>query len=358
MPMLQAILPNPTVPMSQAKGVRSRQAQLGQFLTPQNVANFMAGMFDPFALPATSLMDAGAGGGALTIAFAGRWQKESDGLLRITAYEMDGHIQPVLSELLAELNDRPGVSSELVLGDFIERAATMIALDRGERYTHAILNPPYKKIGSQSADRSYLRAAGLETVNLYSGFVGLAVALLQQGGEIVAIIPRSFCNNPYYEPFRHFILNRAALRRIHLFDSRNSAFKADGVLQENVIIHMQRGAPQGEVIVSTSTDDFFNDLESRAYPFSEIVFPSDPARFIHIPSGVAQPLLQSDTFAFTLDDVGIKVSTGPVVDFRMKDELLAQAGPDAVPLLYPGHFAGENVAWPRSHTHKRDSQGD
>ena len=51
----------------------------------------------------------------------------------------------------------------------------MVRLGTGPRYTRAILNPPYKKIGNASSHRAHFRAAGLETVNLYSGFVGLAL---------------------------------------------------------------------------------------------------------------------------------------------------------------------------------------
>ena len=122
-------------------------------------------------------------------------------------------------------------------------------------FTHAILNPPYKKIGSCSKCRLLLRQVGIETVNLYSAFVGLAVALAAPGGQIVAIIPRSFCNGPYYRPFRDFILERAALRYIHLFESRSQAFKDDEVLQENIIIRLERGGQRGPVTISTSTDD-------------------------------------------------------------------------------------------------------
>jgi hypothetical protein len=82
---------------------------------------------------------------------------------------------------------------------------------------------------------------GIETVNLYSAFVALAVAQAAPGGQIVAIIPRSFCNGPYYRPFRDFILEPAAIRHMHLFDSRSKAFKDDEVLQENIIIRLERG---------------------------------------------------------------------------------------------------------------------
>lgn len=331
------------------KATRSRQAQLGQFLTPATVARFMASMFDALPQGPLALLDAGAGAGALTQAFVARWRDNAahGGSLEVSAYELDDHIHRELEGVLRELASADGVTAKLILGDFIQQAATMIKAGTGDRFSHAILNPPYKKISTQSAERLSLREAGIETVNLYSGFVALAVALLREGGEIVAIIPRSFCNGPYYEPFRHFVLSRAVLRHIHSFDSRNSAFKSDGVLQENVIVHLQRGGDQGQVTVSTSTDDSFSDLRERNYNFEEIVAPTDLAKFIHIPIGEERPLLLSPAFGFTLEQLGIKVSTGPVVDFRMKDDLREMPGPDTVPLLYPGHFAGDTLVWPK-----------
>jgi adenine-specific DNA-methyltransferase len=130
---------------------------------------------------------------------------------------------------------------------------------REKRFTHAILNPPYKKINSMSRHRLLLRQVGIETVNLYSAFVALTIELMQPGGHIVAIIPRSFCNGPYYRPFREIILSNTAIKHMHLFGARDRAFKDDGVLQENIIIVLERGVPQGSVAVSTSTDDSLTD---------------------------------------------------------------------------------------------------
>jgi hypothetical protein len=50
---------------------------------------------------------------------------------------------------------------------------------------------------------------------------------------------------------------------------------------------------------------------------------------------------------YTLEDLGINISTGPVVDFRMKEHLLDMPEPGAVPLLYPGHFSGTSTHWPQ-----------
>lgn len=216
-----------------------------------------------------------------------------------------------------------------------------------ERYSHAILNPPYKKINSSSVHRLALRRAGIETVNLYSAFVALAVAHAVPGGQIVAIIPRSFCNGPYYRPFRDFILERSRIRHMHLFESRSKAFKDDEVLQESIIIRLERDGPQGPVTVSTSTDDTFADLVHHEYPFDRIVFPEDPERFIHVPTSPEKGTIElSEAIRCTLRDVGVKVSTGPVVDFRLKEHLRDMPSLGAVPLLYPGHFCGTGTTWP------------
>ena len=216
-----------------------------------------------------------------------------------------------------------------------------------ESYTHAIINPPYKKINSHSAHRLALRRVGVETVNLYSAFVALAVALAAPGGQIVAIIPRSFCNGPYYRPFRNFILERAAIRHIHLFGSRSKAFKDDDVLQENVIILLERSGCQGPVTVSISTDDSFSDLATHEHPFERIVFPDDAEQFIHVPTSLEKNTIElSPVIRHRLSDLSIEVSTGPVVDFRLKAHLRDMPGPDTVPLLYPGHFSSGSATWP------------
>ena len=49
-----------------------RKAELGQFMTPESVANFMAGLFSQ-RTGAIRLLDAGAGAGSLTAAFLNRW---------------------------------------------------------------------------------------------------------------------------------------------------------------------------------------------------------------------------------------------------------------------------------------------
>ena len=316
-----------------------RKTQLGQFMTPDRVAQFMASLFSA-RTENVRLLDAGAGVGSLTAAFIEKWG--SAGIV-VCAYEID----PVLS---AYLRDTLSTVDATINGqDFIQAAVYQIKLGTGERgFTHAILNPPYKKINSDSLHRSLLRAVGLETVNLYTAFVGLSLELMAEGGEVVAIIPRSFCNGLYYKTFREWMLSRASLEHIHLFHSRTSAFNDDDVLQENVIIKLVRGKKQGQVTITTASDTSFSDLSSNTYPFEEIVNDLDDQKFIHVPVDRAHTGQDGVPLAcHQLEEIGLEVSTGPVVDFRLKGSLRKDPESGTVPLLYPTHFVNGSLEWPR-----------
>lgn len=312
----------------------------------------MAGLFPP-ANGKCRLLDAGAGIGSLSSAFLERCNAGDLHFRRVEldAFEIDDSFLPHLTQTLAKYRDNAAFVPKLRKTDFIHAASDWLSgsffAETFPQYTHAILNPPYKKIGSASAHRFALRRAGIETVNLYSAFVALAVALAAPGGQIVAIIPRSFCNGPYYRPFRDFILERTAIRHMHLFESRSQAFKDDEVLQENIIIRLERGGEQGPVTVTTSTDDTFSDLTTHEHPFVRVVQPDDPQRFIHVPTSSERNAIELiSAIRYSLADLGIQISTGPVVDFRLKEHLRDMPEPGTVPLLYPCHFSGNDFTWP------------
>lgn len=324
-----------------------KKSQLGQFLTPANTASYMAGLF-PASSGECHLLDAGAGIGSLSSAFLERCATGNLNFkkIHIKAFELDDSLHNELQHSLSSYIKKCNLSFEVIGSDFIEEAVNAIQFQK-YNFTHAILNPPYKKIGSNSSYRLLLREAGIETVNLYSAFVALAVAMAAPGGQIVAIIPRSFCNGPYYRPFRDFILERAAIRHMHLFESRSKAFKDDEVLQENIIIRLERGGQPGPVTVSTSTDDSFSDLASHEHAFARIVFPDDPERFIHVPATTEKSAIElSPAVRYSLTDIGVKVSTGPVVDFRLKAHLRDMPEAGTVPLIYPGHLSMAGTVWP------------
>ncbi len=341
------------------------KSALGQFYTPEPICLYMASLFNEIS-GKVKLLDPGCGPGSLTAAFTDEALKRGKvKSLDIDTWDIEETIKPFITETF-ELCEEAGtknnikVSNKFNLEDFILTNATNFGLFKNNNdYTHVIMNPPYKKIATKSAHRKALRSIGVETVNLYSGFLAVAIQNLIAGGELVAIIPRSFCNGPYYQPFRELILKETAIQHIHIFDSRTKAFADDEVLQENIIIHLVKGAKQGDVTVTSSpTADFTIDEDTqtitatdktvRIVHFGSVVKPNDTHKFIHIAAndrdqGVIDRLAY---FNASLEDLNLQVSTGPVVGFRMKSDLRKDLEKGSVPLIYPVHL-NNGVHWPK-----------
>jgi len=336
----------------------SKRGQLGQFMTPDKVSQLLAGMFDDFS-GNVSLLDAGAGVGSLTSAFVERLveSKECQNI-SLNTFEFDTTMARYLSKsinLIQQYCIKSGIEVRFnnLTEDFISSAVAMLlSRENGEvtvKYNKAILNPPYLKIGSKSEERKLLRKVGIETGNLYSAFVALSIKLLDDGGELVAITPRSFCNGPYFKAYRDILLDGNNLSKIHVFESRTKAFKGDSVLQENVIFHIVKGKDQGPVTISSSACIDDADPIVRHVDFNDIVNPNNPDRFIHIVTTDEEADIATKIGGLpcSLPDLGIEVSTGKVVDFRTKENLASNPVEGSVPLIYPMHFFNGSVQWPK-----------
>ncbi len=345
-----------------------QQKDLGQFLTPPHVADLMAEMFRQHS-SRIRLLDAGAGMGILSAAFVRRQliKKIPPKQIEVTAYEIDraliGGIEETYERCRVACQSK-GVqfSATICNADFIAEGAEMLRRDFFSKvppaFDAAIVNPPYGKLSTTSDAYRLLRSVGAETTNLYAAFLNVIIGLLTPRGELVAITPRSFCNGPYYKSFRRKLLTDMSFRRIHIFESRTAAFKHDNVLQENIILHAVKDLPQSRTIrISQSAGGDGAAVHSRVFPSNEIVSPGDSEIFIHIPTS-AKHIAARDQVAHlgaTLSGLGLTVSTGRVVDFRVREYLRQQSEAGASPLVYPCHFDGLFVRWPKEGSRKSNA---
>lgn len=332
-----------------------RQAKFGQFFTPVVIAVRLAELLA--ASESVRLLDAGAGVGMLTAA-AVETLCQRDTLparITVTAYEIDEALHDDLRSTLAACANacrKAGIdfAYELKDADFITDAVNSLnnqLFAKYQGYTCAILNPPYRKIGRQSQERRLLASVGIETGNLYTGFLALAAKLLRPGGELVSITPRSFCNGPYFRPFRETFLSEMALTDLQVFASRGENF--DKVLQETLIMRAIKTASKPKTVTLLALETPDDPMPAVQHlPYERVVRPGDPERFIHIVTdGVARQISATmSRFAHSLADLGLAVSTGKVVDFRAKDALRQEPEQGSVPLLYPHNLVDGYAVWP------------
>ncbi|EHA6962112.1 modification methylase [Vibrio parahaemolyticus] len=329
------------------------RGKLGQFMSSSAVSKLLADMFENLE-GEHRLLDAGAGVGSLTAAFVERVKNDAVSI-ESTCFELSSVMNHYLSDTLKHCSntcDSYGIqwTQTVVEEDFIEYSVGLLSSDNfSPSYNKAILNPPYLKIAAGGSERAELRKVGFETGNLYSAFVGLAIKLLEDGGELVAITPRSFCNGPYFNDFRRLLLDSCSINKIHVFNSRKSAFKADKVLQENVIYHLTKGEPQRDTVIVTSSS-CAEDTNPYVYEvsFEKIVSNNNPERFIHIITDEEElnVAARAGCLPCSLEDLGIQASTGKVVDFRTRENLSAEFVDGSVPLIFPQHLQKCTIEWP------------
>ncbi|WPB91132.1 Eco57I restriction-modification methylase domain-containing protein [Streptomyces malaysiensis] len=310
------------------------QAQRGQYFTPHLAAQIIAGLPRLPAGESVRVLDPGAGSGILSAALVDRlrvWRP--DLRVHIVAVESDSVLHPALSETLADLETVEGVTTELVDADFL-----VWALSTGQRFDLVIQNPPYAKLRTGSDPQNLLRGAGITVPNIYAAFLELGLRLLVDGGQQVAITPRSWMNGTYYSAFRHHFVRTAGIDALHTFESRSKVFGDTGVLQESIVVSATRGRTPDQVIVHTSYDHD-SEPSSRTVAYQDIVTPD----FIHVPAteSDAKAVAWMATHAqHTLADLGLTVSTGRVVDFRCPEMLHHDRVDGAVPMVNATHIRG------------------
>jgi len=329
------------------------QSARGQFFTPERAAELIADMVDLPQSGSYRVLDPGAGSGMLTAALVDRVCRErSDLSVDIVAIEMDHTLIPALNQTAA-LCEAEGARSDNRITVHVIKADAITALtglggqiDPG--FDLVIMNPPYCKLAASSSERRALSALGWECPNLYSVFLALGVEVLNDGGQMVAITPRSFANGPYFGQFRKRLLSQMSISWVHTFESRSSVFSDTGVLQENLVMAATKGS-RYDVVRITSSRDHLDCSSERLIAYNDLVVPNDPEQFIRITTSNIDDDASRVMAGLpsSLPDLDMSVSTGRVVDFRARDNLLVDSGPGSSPLIYPGNLKEGAVSWPR-----------
>ncbi|WP_165228380.1 Eco57I restriction-modification methylase domain-containing protein [Aquisphaera insulae] len=336
----------------------------GQVFTPASVCRFMAGMFaripDRFRL-----LDPGAGVGSLSAAVCDRiLPLRSSRRVEIVLYENDAAILPLLetnmkrcrAELLAAGHELSFSIHEedFLLGTHGQREQRLlfdVGRDPGD-FDAVIMNPPYFKVAADSSHAAALGEAFRGNTNIYMLFMARAAELLRPGGEVVAITPRSFCNGLYFRNFRRWFFARMAPLHFHLFECRRSTF--DDVLQESLITHARRSddgtAASPSVAITTSPGrDIPDRPEALTLPAAKVLDDASGDMVVRLPSSATDAALLDavESWQDRFADLGLRISTGPVVLFRAEEFLLSEPdGEPYAPLLAPHNVRPFETIWP------------
>ena len=331
----------------------------GQFFTSMNTAKYMASLFNlPKDKKEIWMLDPGTGSGILCSALLERCGKDldKDVIIHLVCYENDTKILPLLKKNIESISNeiRQEVKYEIIEENYLLSQKNifyggLFDAENERKFDLIIGNPPYKKISKDAAEAKVLSEVCYGTPNLYFLFATMSIHNLKKGGEMVYIIPRSWTSGAYFERFRQYLFKYCVLEHIHLFGSRDKVFDCESVLQETMIIKIKKcNEPPSTVCITTSHDNQdFEKITQVNLPYNDVV--SQQKRYVHLATDAKEieTLNAVNSFHATLPELGLKMKTGLVVDFRSRDLLRETCQDDAIPLIYSKHIRDGRVRFPQ-----------
>lgn len=332
---------------------KSRRKKIGQFFTSYKTAGFMASLFDlSFLGRDIKILDPGAGTGILSAALIGRI-KETGRFkhISLTCYENDCNIIPVLRENLEYIKINIGVrfdykiiDKNYILSQEDDFNFNLYSNSDTEKYDLIISNPPYLKIPRNCPESLAMSEIVHGSPNLYFLFAAMSLFNLKENCEMVYIMPRSWTSGQYFKAFREYILKYGHIEHIHLFESRNKVFRQEQVLQETAIIKIRKNTSKCSINITSSTSDSdFKSLSRICVPYDRIVSGLDSYILLPTSSDELEVLYKINTYSDTMPDLGFRMKTGIIIDFRQYENLRKNADKNNVPLFYSQHIRNGRV---------------
>ncbi|MBQ8536528.1 MAG: Eco57I restriction-modification methylase domain-containing protein [Clostridia bacterium] len=342
---------------------KSMRKKYGQFFTSSETAIFMAELFDiPIGKSTISVLDPGAGSGILSAALIERLQTFSTiKKIELICYENDPRILDLLRSNLdwIQRNASIEISCRIVADNYItsqmlDYNSMLDAQINPPKYDLIISNPPYMKIAKDAPEALSMPDVCYGAPNLYFLFAAMSLFNLNERGQMVYIIPRSWTSGAYFKQFRKKLLHEGVLEHIHLFVSRDKVFEKENVLQETMIIKLKKTTLKPARITITTTQSSFDFLKKTLFaaPYATVVNEKSCYIYLVTSEQEIQTLDRLNSLENTLPSPGLKMKTGLTVDFRNRDALRNTSEEQAVPLFYSQHIRNGKVVFPIGKEHE------
>lgn len=342
---------------------KKERKKYGQFFTSMETARFMASLYNiPNNLNKISVLDAGAGSGILSCAFIERLETmDYVQEIELTCYENDSNVLSLLKNNLEYCRGKSAkkiivniITDNYILSQYLDFNHMIGGDVEPKKYDFVIGNPPYMKIPKDAPEATAMPEVCYGAPNLYFIFASMGLFNLKLKGEMVYIIPRSWTSGAYFKRFREFFLTEGKLEHIHLFISRNKVFDKENVLQETIIIKVQKTqeTPQSVTITSSKSNGDFGEITSLVVPYGLVVSGNDHYVYLVTDENEVEVLKRLHKFDKTLPDIGVKMKTGLTVDFRNREILRDEAEEGAIPLFYSQHIKQGKVQFPIQKEHE------
>ena len=341
---------------------KSDNIRLGRLFTKKDTAALMASMITIDEKKSVyTILDPGAGTGILAAAAVEHLCKNAPGVKQIfvTCYENDETFIPMLYDNLERIRKKARhdygvklfvtVNEENYLVDSKNHYTVTYFDEVADKFDIVICNPPTKLVTKGSEEADSVGGVTQQKIGAPYLFFKLAAKHLEVGGSLVIVLPTTMSTASALTPLRREIAEKLHLQKIHLFIGKQKNPKRAVPLKKNIILSY-KNAEDAEcpetITISTSTDDGKSIVTLPPLKYDFVVDKSDGT--LTLPKSVEDTKIVQYIGGFpeTLSSLGLKMSTGLIIDSRCEEMLFNQPIKGSVPLLRPAAIKNGTITFP------------
>ncbi len=339
---------------------KSENIRLGRLFTKKDTACLMADMLEISPeKTAYTLLDPGAGTGILSAAAVEAIAQRSSSVKQIflTCYETDPAFLSQLYDNLERIRKicRHDYNIKLYTTVYEEnyivdskKHYTVTYFDTAEeKYDIIICNPPTEYYAKDSEEAR--SAGGVTQVKIGAQFLFARMAQrhLEDGGQLVIMLPTTYATASQLTALRKEMASELAIHKIHLFIGKQKNAKRAIPLKKNIIISYVKGEKPEELSISTSQDNGKNVTALPKLPYGFVVDKDNG--MLTLPKSVEDTNIvrHFQKFTETLSTLGLKMSTGLIIDSKCEGLLFTEPNKSTVPLIRPAAIKNGGIEFPQ-----------
>ena len=338
---------------------KSENIRLGRLFTKKDAARIMAGLFKLDSDKSSyTILDPGAGTGILTAAVVERICREARNCKQIflTCYENNSEFADMLEDNLERIRKkcRHDYDVRLFISVYRENYLTesknhytVTFFDTvPDKYDIIICSPPtelYKK----SSDEALI-TGGVTQLKVAAPFLFLSQAAkhLEVLGQLVIMLPITYATASGLAPLRLELSEKLSVDSIHLFVGKQKNLKRAVPLKKNFIIAYSN-APKCETISISTSSDTGHDITELPKLSYDFVIDTESGAFT-LPKSVEDTKIVEHLSRLpeTLTTLGLKMSTGLVIDSKCPNMIFSHSLEGTVPLIRQNSIKNGVIAFP------------
>ncbi len=338
---------------------KSENIRLGRLFTKKDTAKIMASSFSlDVEKSSYTILDPGAGTGILTAALIERICKEAPACKQIfaTCYENNPDFANMLEDNLERIRKkcRHDYDVRLFVSVYRENYLTesknhytVTFFDTvPDKYDLIICSPPTELY--EKASEEALTTGGVTQLKIGAPFLFLSQAAkhLEPSGELVIILPVSYASASGVAPLRLELASALSLESIHLFVGKQKNLKRAVPLKKNFIACYKNAPKNGKVAISTSEDNGQNITKLPSLEYDFVVDKETGA--LTLPKSVEDTMIVEHISRLpeTLSSLGLKMSTGLIIDSKCEGMIFSDPREGTVPLIRQNAIRNGVVVFP------------